>query len=230
MFWGGESGELGGIYPSNRLSVTIGNTNFKCSYLEDRDLIDSFLYGDTAKWTDPEFQAERKAEGYTDAEINKYLSYIQAGKTKQQLSAIFISYNINLGYIQAWTDADYDKWDPWEKPSQYISKLKAAVRNRLAKLIKNLTGTLRDSGFKSINEKFFNTNGSVYKSLGSYDNYGIICVKHGSTVNKRTDVIFSSKISSENAFQAFAEAEYNNLNASADKYNESHQDENLSYW
>ena len=79
------------------------------------------------------------------------MSYTQAGKTKQQLSAIFISYNINLGYIQAWTDADYEKADPLEKPSQYISKLKTAVKSRLTKLTGKLTGTLRDSGFKSIN-------------------------------------------------------------------------------
>ena len=109
------------------------------------------MVGDARSWTDPWFQAERKAMGYTDAEINKYVSYTQAGKTKQQLSAIFISYNINLGYIQAWTDADYDKANPQEKPSQYISKLKTAVQSRLAKLTGKLTGTLRNSGFKSIN-------------------------------------------------------------------------------
>ena len=79
------------------------------------------------------------------------MSYAQAGETKQQLSAIFISYNINLGDIQAWTDADYEKWDPFDKPSQYISKLKTAVKNRLTKLTGKLTGTLRNSGFKSIN-------------------------------------------------------------------------------
>ena len=111
----------------------------------------SFLVGDAYGWTDPKFQAECKARGYTDAEINKYVSYTQAGKTKQQLSAIFISYNINIGYIKAWTDADYEKSDLWEKPSQYISKLKTVVKNRLSKLTGKLTGTLRDSGFKSIN-------------------------------------------------------------------------------
>lgn len=142
--------------------------------------------------------------GYTNAEINKYVQYTQAGKTKQQLSAIFISYNINLGYIQAWTDADYDKWDPWEKPSQYISKLKAAIKSRLTKLTGKLTGTLRNSGFKSINKSFFNTNSGVHSTLKSYDNYGIICVKHGSTINKRTDIVFPNNISSEDAFQNLA--------------------------
>ena len=68
-------------------------------------------------WADPDVQAEYKAKGYTNDEINKYVSYAQAGETKQQLSAIFISYNINIGYIKAWTDADYKKSDPWEKPS-----------------------------------------------------------------------------------------------------------------
>lgn len=31
---------------------------------------------------DPNVQAEYKAKGYTDAEINKYVSYAQAGETK----------------------------------------------------------------------------------------------------------------------------------------------------
>ena len=156
---------------------------------------------------DPDIQAEYKAKGYTDDEINKYVSYAQAGETKQQLSAIFISYNINLGDIQAWTDADYEKWDPFDKPSKYISKLKAAVKNRLTKLIGKLTGTLRDSGFKSINKSFFNTNSGVHSTLKSYDNYGIICVKHGTTINKCTNVVFSDNISSEDAFPDLAYAE-----------------------
>ena len=229
-FWGNEDSELGGVYPSNKLSVKIGTTNFKCDYLYDQDLVESFLVGDAWGWTDPKLQAERKDMGYTDAEINRYVSYVQAGKTKQQLSAIFISYNINLGYIKAWTDTDYKKSDPWEKPSQYISKLKTAIKSRLTKLTGKLTGTLRDSGFKSINQSFFNTNSGVHSTLKSYDNYGIICVKHGSTINKRANVVFSNNISSEDAFQNLAEAEYTNLENKASSYEDSHPDAKLSYW
>lgn len=37
--WGNDSGELGGVYPSNKLSVKIGTTSFKCDYLYDGELV-----------------------------------------------------------------------------------------------------------------------------------------------------------------------------------------------
>ena len=37
--WGNDFSELGGVYPSNKLSVKIGTTNFKCDYLYDGDLV-----------------------------------------------------------------------------------------------------------------------------------------------------------------------------------------------
>lgn len=109
-------------------------------------------------------------------------------------------------------------------------KLKAAIKSRLTKLTGKLTGTLRNSGFKSINKSFFNTDSGVHSTLKSYDKYGIICVKHGSTINKRTKVVFSNKISSEDAFQNLAQAEYTKLENKAYSYEDSHPDAKLSYW
>ena len=67
-------------------------------------------------------------------------------------------------------------------------------------------------------------------TLKSYSSYGIICVKHGSTINKRTNVVFSNNISSEDAFQNLAAAEYTNLENRASSYEDSHPDTKLSYW
>lgn len=89
---------------------------------------------------------------------------------------------------------------------------------------------LRNSGFKSINESFFNTNSGVHSTLKSYDNYGIICVKHNTTINKRTNVVFSNNISAEDAFENLAYAEYTKLDDKATNYADSHPDVNLSYW
>ena len=66
-------------------------------------------------------------------------------------------------------------------------------------------------------------------TLKLYSNYGIICVKHGSTINKRINVVFSSNISSADAFQNLAEAEYTNLENKASSYEYSHPDTKLSY-
>ena len=38
-FWGNDLDELGGVYPSNKLSVKIGTTSFKCDYLYDDELV-----------------------------------------------------------------------------------------------------------------------------------------------------------------------------------------------
>ena len=37
--WGNNIGELGGVYPSSKLSVKIGTTSFKCDYLYDDELV-----------------------------------------------------------------------------------------------------------------------------------------------------------------------------------------------
>ena len=73
-------------------------------------------------------------------------------------------------------------------------------------------------------------NSGVHSTLKSYDNYGIICVKHGTTINKRTNVVFSNNISAEDAFENLAYAEYTKLDDKATNYADSHPDVNLSYW
>lgn len=70
----------------------------------------------------------------------------------------------------------------------------------------------------------------MYLTLKSYNSYGIICVKHGSAITKRTNVVFSNNISSEDAFQNLAEAEYTNLENKAYNYKDSHPNAKLSYW
>ena len=70
----------------------------------------------------------------------------------------------------------------------------------------------------------------MHSTLKSYDNYGIICVKHGTTINKRTNVVFSDNISSEGAFPDLAYAECTNLENKAYSYKDSHTDAKLSYW
>ena len=69
----------------------------------------------------------------------------------------------------------------------------------------------------------------MHSTLKSYDNYGIICVKHGTTINKCTNVVFSDNIYSEDAFQDLAYTEYTKLDDKAMSYADSHPDVNLSY-
>lgn len=136
-------------------------------------------------------------------------------------------YKLDLGDI--YFDFDWEG-DLDARGKQYIPKLKSAIKDRLSKLTGKLTGTLRNSGFKSINQSFFNTNSGVHSTLKSYDNYGIICTKFNTTKNTRTKVVFPNSISSDMAISEFSDDEYTKLNDAYYAYLDKHPADEISYF
>jgi len=111
------------------------------------------------------------------------------------MKAVFVGYTLDLGQFEYLNGVDWV-----ENPSAAISRLKTKMGSRLTALTNKLTGTLRDTVFKAINQHFYGTNSGVNSTLKTYSNYGLACAKFGSSVKRKSGIKFASQISDEYSF------------------------------